>query len=60
MQHQVSLLVVLEAMSLITDEKIACCFTSELLCVKPEGLIGHNQHLRITSLVVLSWRALKS
>ena len=46
-------------MSLITDEKVACCFTFEFLCVEPEGLIGHNQHLHITSLVVLSWRALE-
>ncbi len=46
-------------MSLITDEKIACCFTFELLCVEPEGLIGHNQHLRITSFVGLSWHDLE-
>ena len=42
-------------MSLITDEKVACRFTFEFLCVKPEGLIGHNQHLRIISVVGLSW-----
>lgn len=46
-------------MSLITDKKIACCLTFELLCVESEGLIGHNQHLRITSLVVLTWGALE-
>ena len=40
------LLVILEAVSFITDEQIAGRVTLEPLCVKPEGLVGHNQHLR--------------
>lgn len=45
-QWQITQLVILEPVRLITDEQVTGCVALESVSVKPECLVGHNQHLQ--------------
>ena len=44
-------LIILETMSLVTNQQVAGSFTLESICMRSEGLVGYNEHLQEANLI---------